>query len=194
MDSIFEGAFGADLEEEADICIFICPHLNDFLIVDARLDIDGSQRVKLFNVREAFNEGFYSKIEKAFSTLLRDTDQPFANMMELPSLVEDEIRQQGLEAILKLINENLQLEEAPRVAILLATTSVFSLSSDQLNNAFTRLLRSDVKEACIEDSVRAVETLIAREKEIVHALQQGRLRDLIRGESPDYFTIWESNG
>jgi hypothetical protein len=175
---------------EVNLCIF--PHLKEFLVIDLRGE---DPRVRLLSTEEVFGEGFFKGVEEAFSRSLREeTRYPFAHFLALPMRVEEMLREMAVLAILERLNEGQPVREVPKVAIFIVSGTAVSLTTDQLTRVFEHFLGSRRDPRTVAACVEAMEGLMAREKEILKELEREEIKEALRGESPRFFTLWESSG
>ena len=194
MGTDFGGGLGFSSEEHADVSICIFPHLQDFIVIDIRDELPGRPQVRLLKTNAVLKEEFYTEVESSFSQLLREQEQPFANLLALPDHLEALVRESALKAILEMINADVPDAELPQIAILLFTGPALYMNSTQLTDAIQRLFERELDSSIITECVEMVEKLLAQEKKIFQTQEEERLREMIKGQSSEYFTLWENTG
>jgi len=192
MASDFGGGSAPRWGRRADVSICIFPHLQDFIVIDIRKGLPGRPLVRLLNTDHVLGEDFYQEVEGSFSQLLRQREQTFANLMALPGHVEGLVRERALKAILKTINEDAPEAGLPQMAIFLCTGPALHMDSTQLTRAIQRLFGQEIDAWVIMDTVEMMEKLLAREREMVRQEEREQIKQMIRGQSSEYFTLWES--
>ena len=178
-----EQPFGsAEQLPRADISLCVFPHLRQFLLIDVRRQPPTLQ---------VLHEAFLRHLESAFSTMLREaTPYPFLHLMSLPARVEEALREAALEAILE--RAAVAGQETPRVAVFIVSGPALSLSTSQLTRAFRQVLGLGGDPAFVDACVEAMERLARQEREAVREEERQGLREVLRDDSPHFYTLWEN--
>ena len=189
MDELFNSQLPSGHPPDIHLCIF--PHLREFLVIDER---EEPSKVLLFRTEDVFVDKFFKSVEEEFSEVLREeTDFPFNHFINLPLRLEEVMRETAMTFILgKLGVELADSDEIPNVVVFVISGGALTTHSDQVLDGLRDLLKAQTSDAIAEDWEETISRLVAEEKEV---LQQENLHDLteaLRGDSPDYFTLWES--
>ena len=189
MEDLFNGALPDG--ERADIQLYIFPHIQEFLAIDLRESVP---QVSLLDSGEIFDGEFYRTVEDDFSHTLREkTAFPFDHLMHLPLQVEEIVRGVAMTAILDrmgLVPE--EEEEMPAVVVFIISGASLSMHLDQLIESFRKLLGPPTEGLTIKRWEGVFNRLVKEEHAAVKKLSHLDLTEAIKGDSPDYFTLWES--
>ncbi|MQF82993.1 hypothetical protein FIM02_02390 [SAR202 cluster bacterium AD-802-E10_MRT_200m] len=179
-------------KERLGIVLCIFPHLTEFLILDFRDEIPGRPCSWVQLVEDLFPEAFYEKIEKGFSEILRNTQHPFLNMMELPNSIGALIQKEGLEAILTKVNGGFSEAEGSQIAILLCNNGLFEKHEEQFSDVVKRLAGSDIEEAILEHASREMARLAKLEEVEVGKIGREHRIQAVWGREEEFITLWEN--
>ena len=196
MEHLFNpGPFEAGFPD-IQLCIF--PHLREFLVFDAR---PGEPQVLLLDTDDILGDEFFRAVEAEFSHALRHTGEfPFSHLMNLTMHFEETIREVAMSFILERLGVRMHAEpgseltpdDMPGVVVYVITGNAASAHSEVVLDALRSLLeRGDGPESLTEWE-GMLTGMVARESEITQRLNRQELNEAIRGESPDYFTLWEN--
>ena len=64
--------------------------------------------------------------------------------------------------------------------------------ADQVLDGLRELLKPFIGEGALDDWEETISRLVSEEKRVLHQETMHDLSDALRGDSPDYFTLWES--
>ena len=161
----------------------------------------GRPQVQTLNADDIFDDDFFSAVEAEFSHALRHTSEfPFSHLMNLTMHFEETIREVAMAFILERLGVRMHGEpgsefsasDLPGVVVYVLTSSAVSAHSELILGALRELLdRSDRHESLPEWEGKFAE-MVAWESEIMRQLNRQELADAIRGESPDYFALWDN--
>jgi len=191
MSSYFTGGFEKGLEENPDITFCIFPYQKKFLVIDLQYSLPDRPRVMLLNVDDLLGEEFYTVVEKTFSDLLRHSDHPFAGLIALPDHIQEAIREHSLKIILKKINHDAPADSMPQIAILLFAGPLIQADDEQIHDLIESLFDSKTDPSLIAQCLESLKGLISREKETVRIQERDQVREMITGNSQEFFTLWE---
>ncbi len=191
MSSYFQGGFEGRDVESADITLCIFPYQKEFVAVDLRDSQRVRPTVKLLNVDDVLGEEFYSAVEEAFSRLLRQSEHPFANLISLPVQVQAEVRDQSLKAILQELNGGAHDTSAPQIAILLFGGPVLHMEDEQVGELIREMFGPEASSSVVEECQALVNRLLSNEKQIFQAHERNQMKEMILGDSEEFFTLWE---
>lgn len=187
----FEAGF-PDLQ----LCIF--PHLREFLVFDAR---PGEPQVRLLNTDDILGNEFFSAVEAEFSHALRHTGEyPFSHLMNLTMHFEETIREVAMSFILERLGVRMHGEpgsdfsaaDLPGVVVYVVTGGAVSAHSEVVLDALRSLLERSNSLDSLPEWERTLSDMVSREARIVQRLSRQELAEAIRGDSPDYFTLWDN--
>ena len=187
----FEAGF-PDLQ----LCIF--PHLREFLVFDAR---PGEPQVRLLNSDDILGNEFFSAVEAEFSHALRHTGEyPFSHLMNMTMHFEETIREVAMTFILERLGVRMHGEpgsefspaDLPGVVVYVVTGGAVSAHSEVVLDALRSLLERSNSLDTLPEWERTLTDMVSREAQIVQRLSRQELAEAIRGDSPDYFTLWDN--
>ena len=189
MDELFNSQLPEGQRPDIQLCIF--PHLKEFLVVDLRED---AKRVLLMNTDDVFVEEFFKSVEAEFSEVLREeTAFPFNHFINLPLRLEEVMRETAMTFILDRLDIQLGDEdEIPNVVVFVISGGALTSRADQVLDGLRELLKPYIGEGTLEDWEETISRLVFEEKRVLHQETMHDLSDALSGDSPDYFTLWES--
>lgn len=199
MEQFFNPAHPEAGFPDLQLCIF--PHLREFLVFDSRA---GRRQVQSLNVDDVFGDDFFRAVEHEFSHALREMgDYPFAHLMNLTMHFEEAIREVAMMFILERLGVRMggdpdfpgsEINDAdlPTVVVYVITGGALSAHSDAVLSALRELLQRPGSNESLPDWERRFARLVAQESEIMQRLNRQELTQAVRGESPDYFALWDN--
>lgn len=188
MEPFFNPGLPEGSYPEIQLCIF--PHLREFLVFDARSQ---DPQVQLLRAIDVFNDDFFRMVEAEFSQSLRETGEfPFSHLMNLPMHLEDSIRDIAMTVILERLGVAMDEEELPGVVVYVVSGGALSTQSDLVLEGLKELLNTHFSADVAHQWGGKITEMVAEEKEILQRLNQQQLTDALRGDTPDYFTLWDS--
>ena len=189
MDDLFNSQLPDGQKPDIQLCIF--PHLKEFIAIDLR---EQPPQVLLLNTENIFIEEFYKNVEAEFSEVLREENPfPFAHFINLPLRLEEIVRETAMTFILDRLGISLeQVEDTPTVIVFVVSGGALSSHSEQVVQGLRELLGTKDGEATELEWNETVSRLVAEENRFFHDMSFQELTDAMRGDSPDYFTLWES--
>ena len=189
MDELFNSQLPEGQRPDIQLCIF--PHLREFLVVDLRED---PKQVLLMETGDVFVEEFYKSVEAEFSEVLReDTSFPFSHFINLPLRLEEVMRETAMTFILDRLDIDLgDEEEVPNVVVFVISGGALTSHADQVLDGLRELLKANIGDATLENWEETISRLVTEEKRMLHQETMHDLTDALRGDSPDYFPLWES--
>ena len=182
MDGLFNSQLPDGETPDIQLCIF--PHLKEFIAIDLR-----EQPPQVI-----FIEEFYKNVEADFSEVLREENPfPFAHFINLPLRLEEIVRDTAMTFILDSLGVNLErYEDTPTVIVFVVSGGALTSNSEQVVQGLRKLLRTNDGEAIESEWDETISRLVAEENRFLQDMNFQELTDAIRGDSPDYFTLWES--
>jgi hypothetical protein len=196
MEQLFNhGPFESGLPD-LQLCIF--PHLREFMVFDAR---PGEPRVRVLSADDVLGDDFFSAVETEFSHALRHSGEfPFAHLMNMTMHFEETIREVAMSFILEHLGVRIHDEpgsdfspdDLPGVVVYVVAGNAASAHSEVIMGALHTLLEDANGDEVLAEWEDKLSDMVARESEITRRLSRQELAEAIRGESPDYFTLWDN--
>lgn len=191
MEQFFNPAHPEAGFPELQLCIF--PHLREFLVFDAR---PGQPRVRSLSADDVFGDEFFRAVEHEFSHALREMgDYPFAHLMNLSMHFEEAIREVAMMFILERLGVRPGSEPAPEiptVVVYVISGGVVSSGAELALDTLRELLQKPGSRESLPEWESRFAAMAAQEAEIMQRLNRQELAQAIRGESPDYFALWDN--
>ena len=176
--------------ERPDIYLCIFPHLREFLAVDLREDSAG---ISLLNANEVFTGEFFLAVEEEFSEAIRaKAEFPFAHLISMPLRVEESIRETAMSFIMDRLGPGPDPEYLPTVVVFMVSGGALAAQPGKVLNGLKELLRSHRGETASASWDDVLSRLVKEEDAALKSLNRNELSDALRGDSPDYFTLWEN--
>ena len=198
MEQFFNPAHPEAGFPDLQLCIF--PHLREFLVFDSR---PGQPQARSLNVDDVLGDDFFRAVEHEFSHALREMgDYPFSHLMNLTMHFEEVIREVAMMFILErlgvrmndqdFLGSEINAADLPTVVVYVVTGSTVSAHSDVVLSALRELLQRPGSNESLSDWESRFTDLAAQESEIMQRLNRQELTQAVRGESPDYFALWDN--
>ena len=196
MDQLFNpGPFEAGFPD-LQLCIF--PHLHEFMVFDTR---PGEPRVRVLQADAVLGDDFFRAVETEFSHALRHTGEyPFAHLMNMTMHFEETVREVAMSFILEHLGvrmhgepgSDLSPDDLPGVVVYVVTGSAAAAHSEVVMGALRSLLEGADGENSLKEWEDKLADMVARESEITQRLNRQELAEAIRGDTPDYLTLWDN--
>jgi hypothetical protein len=189
MEELFKGQLPEG--ESPDLQLYIFPHLQEFLTIDLR---EGQPQVLLLNTADVFDEEFFRSVEAEFSEAVREESQfPFAHLINLPLRLEEIIRGVAMTSILEWLGIDPDDEEqVPSVVVFVISGGALTMHSEKLIESLRNFLSSFSEESAVAQWTDVLSRLVSEENAAIQKINQQELIEALRGDSPDYFTLWEN--
>ena len=189
MDGLFNSQLPDGEKPDIQLCIF--PHLKEFIAIDSR---EQPPQVLLLRTENIFIEEFYKNVEADFSEVLREENPfPFAHFINLPLRLEEIVRETAMTFILDRLGVSLErVEDTPTVIVFVVSGGALTSHSEQVVQGLRELLRTKYGDATESEWHETISRLVAEENQFLHDMSFQELTDAMQGDSPDYFTLWES--
>ena len=189
MEQLFNPGLGGSGHPEIQLCIF--PHLREFLVFDAR---DGQPQVLLLNADDVFGEEFYHAVEVEFSEALRESsDFPFSHLINLPMHIEETVRDVAMTFILDQLGVQVDdEEEIPGVVVYVVSGGALATHNKLVFDGLKELLHSNFNDNAVSQWEQKIGEMISEETSTLERLNRRQITEALKGDSPDYFTLWES--
>lgn len=199
MEQFFNPAHPEAGFPDIQLCIF--PHLREFLVFDARI---GQPQVRSLSTDEVFGDEFFRAVEHEFSHALREMgDYPFAHLMNLTMHFEEAIREVAMMFILERLGvhisgdpdfpgSEISAADLPTVVVYVVAGGAVSAHSEVVLGALRELLQRPGGNESLPEWEGKFTEMAAQESEIMARLNQQELVQAVRGESPDYFALWDN--
>jgi hypothetical protein len=188
MEDLFKGHLPEG--EHPDLQLYIFPHLRQFLVIDLR---EGLPNVTLLNTGDVFGEEFFKMVEAEFSSTIREENEfPFAHLINLPLRMEEIIRGVAMTFILEHLGIDPDDEEQlPSVVVFIISGGALAMHSEKLIESVKSFLGT-FSESSVAHWEDVLTRLVAEENAALQKINQQELAEAMRGDSPDYFTLWEN--
>ena len=148
----------------------------------------------LLNTDDVFNEEFYRTVESEFSEALRASSNfLFSHFMNLPVSIEESVRDIAMTFILDRLGVQVDHEDdLPAVVVYVVSGGALTSHSGKILDGLRELIRSASSGAESDYWSDTLADLVRRETDIMEHLNEQQMEDALKGDSPDYFTLWES--
>jgi hypothetical protein len=189
MEQLFNPQLPGGGLPDIQLCIF--PHLPEFLVIDSR---EENPQVLLLNTDDVFDEEFYRTVESEFSEALRSTNEfLFSHFINLPITVEETVRDIAMTFILDRLGVQVDDEdEIPSVVVYVVSGGALATHAGKILDGLKDLIHSSFKGAESDRWGETIADLVQRESVILQKLNEQQVAEALKGDSPDYFTLWES--
>jgi hypothetical protein len=188
MEELFNTQLPGGERPDIQLCIF--PHLKEFLVIDLR---EGSSGILLLDAAEVFTDEFFTAVEAEFSETVRaETEFPFAHLINLPLRMEETIRETAMTFVLDQLGVGPHNEAIPNVIVFIVSGGALGAQSEVVLEGLKQLLRANCGETTAAEWEAVLSRLITEENTVLQRLNQEELTEALRGDSPDYFTLWEN--
>lgn len=189
MEELFKSQLPDGQLPDIQVCVF--PHLKEFLAIDLR---EEPRRLLLLHTEDVFVEDFFKSVEAAFSEVLReDTQSPFDHFINLPLRLEEVIRETAMGFILERLGVSLEdAEQFPNVVVFVIGGGALTSNSEQVVDGLRKLMEPHSGDATATQWEETITRLVAEENELLQKRNLHELTEALRGDSLDYFTLWES--
>ena len=189
MEQLFNSQLPGGGRPDIQLCLF--PHLPEFLVIDSR---EENPRVLLLNTNDVFDEDFYRTVEAEVSDALRgSSDFLFSHFMNLPVSIEESVRDIAMTFILARLGVQVDSEEdIPAVVVYVVSGGALTSHAGKILDGLSDLIGSASTVAEADYWGNTLADLIQRETDIIQQVNEQQMEDVLKGDSPDYFTLWES--
>ncbi len=189
MDQLFNPQLPGGGRPDIQLCIF--PHLPEFLVIDSR---EENPQVLLLNTDDVFNEEFYRAVESEFSEALRSSSEfLFSHFINLPITIEETVRDIAMSFILDRLGVQVDEEdEIPSVVVYVVSGGALAAHTGKILEGLKDLIHSSFKGSESDRWEHTIADLVEREMTILKKLNEQQVAEALKGDSPDYFTLWES--
>ena len=189
MEQLFNPQMPDGVRPDIQLCIF--PHLREFLVFDSR---EGQPQVLLLSADEVFGEEFYRTVEAEFSEALRESsDFPFSHLINLPMHIEETVRDVAMTFILDRLGVQVdEDDEIPAVVVYVVSGGALATQNERVLGGLKELLTTDHSDGTVDEWGQRIAELVEQETTILEQLNFQQVTEALKGDSPDYFTLWES--
>ena len=189
MEELFKFQLPDGQLPDIQVCIF--PHLKEFLAIDLR---EEPRRLLLLHTEDVFVEEFFKSVEEEFSEVLReDTQSPFDHFINLPLRLEEVIRETAMSFILEQLGVRPEdTEQFPNVVVFVICGGALTSHSEQVVDGLRELMKPHSSDATATQWEETISRLVAEENQLLQKQNLHELTEVLRGDSLDYFTLWES--
>ena len=189
MEQLFNPQLPGGGRADIQLCIF--PHLPEFLVIDSR---DDNPQVSILNTDDVFNEEFYRTVEAEFSESLHSSGEfLFSHLINLPIVIEETVRDIAMTFILDRLGVKVDDEdEIPSVVVYVVSGGALAAHTGRILEGLRDLIHSSFRSSESDRWEHTIADLVARETAILKQLNEQQVVEALKGDSPDYFTLWES--
>ena len=189
MDELFDTQLPGGRSPDIQLCIF--PHLKEFLVIDLR---ESPSKVSLFHTEDVFVEDYFKIVEADFAEALREeTDFPFSHLIDLPLRLEEIMRDTAMTLILRNLGvEITDYDQIPNVVVFVISGGALTTHSDHVLDGLRELITAHGSDTAAADWEDTIARLVADEKQVLQQENLNELSEVMRGDPPNYFTLWES--
>ncbi len=189
MEQLFNPQLPGGGRPDIQLCLF--PHLPEFLVIDSR---EENPQVLLLSTDDVFDDEFYRTVEAEFSETLRaSSDFLFSHFMNLPVTIEESVRDIAMTFILDRLGVQVDNEDdIPAVVVYVVSGGALTSHAGKILDGLNDLIRSASDGAESDYWSDTLADLVQRETDIMEQLNEQQMEDALKGDSPDYFTLWES--
>ena len=189
MEQLFNPQLPGGGRPDIQLCLF--PHLPEFLVIDSRQE---NPHVLVLNTDDVFNEEFYRTVESEFSEALRASSNfLFSHFMNLPVSIEESVRDIAMTFILDRLGVQVDHEDdLPAVVVYVVSGGALTSHGGKILEGLRDLISSASNGAESDYWSDTLADLVQRETDIMEHLNEHQMEDALKGDSPDYFTLWES--
>ncbi len=148
----------------------------------------------LLNTDDVFDEEFYRTVESEFSETLRSSSEfLFSHFMNLPISIEESVRDIAMTFILDRLGVQVDDEdEIPSVVVYVVSGGALTSHSEKILDGLKDLIDTSSRSLEAEHWEDTIADLVERESVIMQKVNERQMEDALKGDSPDYFTLWES--
>ena len=155
----------------------------------------------MLSADDILGDEFFSAVEAEFSHALRHTGEfPFSHLLNLTMHFEETVREVVMSFILDHLGVRLHAEpgtefdpdDLPGVIVYVISGGAAGAQSEVVLEALRTLLENGDGGEPLEEWETRLAEMINRESEIAQELSRQELAEAIRGDSPDYFTLWDN--
>ena len=189
MEQLFNPQLPGGGRPDIQLCLF--PHLPEFLVIDSR---EENPQVLLLSTDDVFDDEFYRTVEAEFSETLRaSSDFLFSHFMNLPVTIEESVRDIAMTFILDRLGVQVDNEDdIPAVVVYVVSGGALTSHAGKILDGLNDLIRSASNDEESDHWSDTLAALVQRDTDIMEKLNEQQMEDALKGDSPDYFTLWES--
>ncbi len=189
MEQLFNPQLPGGGRPDIQLCIF--PHLPEFLVIDAR---EENPQVLVLSTDDVFNEEFYRTVESEFSETLRSSRESlFSHLVNLPIVIDETVRDIAMTFILDRLGVQVDDEdEIPSVVVYVVSGGALAAHTEKILDGLNDLIHTKFSNSESDWWEHTIADLVERETAILTKLNEQQVAEALKGDSPDYFTLWES--
>ena len=189
MEQLFNPQLPGGGHPDIQLCIF--PHLAEFLVIDSR---ETNPQMFVLNTEDVFNEEFFRTVESGISDAVRSSSGfLFSHLINLPIVIDETVRDIAMTFILDRIGLQLEDEdEIPSVVVYVVSGGALAAYTGRVLDGLNGLIHSSFNGSEADWWEHTIADLVQREMTILKKLNEQQVAEALKGDSPDYFTLWES--
>ena len=141
-----------------------------------------------------FNEEFYRTVESLFSETLRSSNEfLFSHLINLPVVIDETMRDIAMTFILDRLGLEVDDEDqVPSVVVYVVSGGALAAHTGRILAGLNDLVHSSFSGSEFDWWEHLIADLVERETAILKKLNERQVAEALKGDSPDYFTLWES--
>ena len=189
MEQLFNPQLPGGGRPDIQLCIF--PHLPEFLVIDAR---EENPQVLVLSTDDVFSQEFYQTVESEFSEILRSSSESlFSHLVNLPIVIDETVRDIAMTFILDRLGVQVDDEDQiPSVVVYVVSGGALAAHTEKILDGLNDLIHTRFSNSESNRWEHTIADLVERETAILTKLNEHRVAEALKGDSPDYFTLWES--
>ncbi len=173
---------------DADMHVCLFPHLNEFIILDAR-DPD-HPKTRVVSAGELLTPAYYDEVEAEFSAMLRSGDAPFMNLMTLPQRLEMFLRRRGMEGLVDILTDGSESDD-PRISVFICAGGILTMKDPEISQALEAFFENGPSPSFVAEYGETFRRLLGEERASVQKRQVDELRRAVQGQSNQFYTLWQ---
>ena len=189
MEQLFNPQLPGGGRPDIQLCIF--PHLPEFLVIDAR---EENPQVLVLSTDDVFSQEFYQTVESEFSEILRSSSESlFSHLVNLPIVIDETVRDIAMTFILDRLGVQVDDEDQiPSVVVYVVSGGALAAHTEKILDGLNDLIHTRFSNSESNRWEHTIADLVERETAILTKLNEHQVAEALKGDSPDYFTLWES--
>ncbi len=188
MEELFNTRLPGGENPDLHLCIF--PHLKEFLVIDLR---EQPGNISLLKTSAVFTDEFFEAVQGEITDAVRaETEFLFTHLINLPLRLEEAIRDTAMTFILERLGVDPDAEAIPTVIVFIVSGGALAAQPEVVLDGLKRIVEEHCGKTAVAEWENVLLRLIEDENAALHKLERDELTEALRGDSPDYFTLWEN--
>jgi len=185
---VSEAEQSGSIIESADVHVCAFPNIDCLLVVDVRNEANPTMRV--VRADEIMTPEYYREVEEAFSKILHAQGNGFLKAMALPMALQVVLQDKGMAAIQRLFPGPGKHGDV-RISVIIAESALLSMSEEDLLLANEAFFDGKYADDFVAACGKTFAQLAAKERSAVAEKERQELRNIVTGDSNQFFTMWE---